>query len=71
MLADLSLEHLHKAVQGAMGWFDAHLHVFIIEGKLYAPSVEDAEEDNEVPMHRKFFNEDTKEITVKRIFYVY
>ncbi len=57
MRADLSLGHLHTAIQGAMGWFDAHLHVFIIDGKLYSPPDEDAEEDNVVPMHRKFHDE--------------
>jgi hypothetical protein len=32
---DLSLERLHDVMQGAMGWDDAHLHEWIVDGQRY------------------------------------
>lgn len=33
---NLSLYKLHKAIQISMGWFDSHLHQFIIHGRIYS-----------------------------------
>jgi hypothetical protein len=33
---DISLFKLHKILQEAMGWYDYHLHQFIIEGESYS-----------------------------------
>src|SRR3954447_17543374 len=33
--ARMTLGELHHAIQGAMGWEDAHLHVFDIAGRQY------------------------------------
>jgi hypothetical protein len=36
LMADtMTLADLHKAIQGAMGWHDAHLHLFDINGRQY------------------------------------
>jgi hypothetical protein len=32
---DIPLTQLHDRIQGAMGWFDSHLHLFVIKGKEY------------------------------------
>ncbi len=58
ILADCSLAHLHAAIQGAMGWYDAHLHVFIIDGKLYHEPDEDNNFDaSSMPINSKFLDE--------------
>ena len=33
----MTLAHLHHILQAAMGWTDAHLHQFTIEGVRYGP----------------------------------
>jgi hypothetical protein len=33
---DLPLTQLHDRIQGAMGWYDSHLHLFKIKGTEYA-----------------------------------
>lgn len=33
--ASSTLADLHAVIQGAMGWQDSHLHMFVIEGKRY------------------------------------
>lgn len=33
--SDLTLEGLHDALQGAMGWNDSHLHAFVADGVEY------------------------------------
>lgn len=35
LAADTTLEELHSVVQVAMGWKDAHLHLFIVNGEEY------------------------------------
>lgn len=35
MPATMTLADLHKAIQAAMGWRDAHLHLFDIDGRQY------------------------------------
>jgi len=42
-MSDVSLRHLHSVLQDVMGWYDYHLHEFIIDGVYYADpgSVED------------------------------
>jgi hypothetical protein len=35
--SDLTLERLHDALQGAMGWTDSHLHAFVVDGVEYGP----------------------------------
>jgi hypothetical protein len=35
MPASISLPRLHHSIQGAMGWRNRHLHVFIIAGQRY------------------------------------
>lgn len=35
----MTLAHLHHILQAAMGWTDAHLHQFTIEGVRYGPPI--------------------------------
>ena len=39
--SDISLYLLHCCIQGAMGWFNSHLHQFIINGEYYTIPHED------------------------------
>jgi hypothetical protein len=40
-----SLLKLHEVIQAAMGWYDCHLHLFVIDGEFYSvPSPDDLEE---------------------------
>jgi hypothetical protein len=49
--ANIKLNHLHDAIQTAMGWTDSHLHVFEIGGMSYGiPSPDDFDdEEQKVP----------------------
>ena len=38
-----SLYKLHQIIQEAFGWFDSHLHQFIVEGDYYGESVPEAD----------------------------
>jgi hypothetical protein len=38
-----SLYKLHQIIQEAFGWFDAHLHQFIVNGEFYGESVPEAD----------------------------
>lgn len=39
--SDIALEGLHRAIQNAMGWEDAHLHLFECAGTRYGPMDDD------------------------------
>lgn len=39
--SDISLADLHLVIQGAMGWQNSHLHVFLIDGKRYDQRFDD------------------------------
>lgn len=43
--ADTTLEQLHEVIQAAFGWWNYHLHQYLIDGKLYA--LPDPEDDND------------------------
>jgi hypothetical protein len=48
--ADYSFEHLHQALNTAMGWLDLHLHEFKVAGKRYGDGVDmSAEADATLP----------------------
>lgn len=47
----MTLAHLHHILQAAMGWTDAHLHQFTIEGVRYGPP--DPEDDDFLVDERK------------------
>ncbi len=49
--ADMSLARLHDVLQVAMGWQDAHLHAFNVDGEEYAPP--EVSEDLETGDERK------------------
>jgi hypothetical protein len=34
--ADTTLEQLHETIQAAFGWWNYHLHQYVIDGKIYA-----------------------------------
>ncbi len=44
---DITLDALHLVIQGAMGWQDCHLHMFIIDDTKYEPQFEDDFESEE------------------------
>ncbi len=57
MPSDLTLEGLHDALQGAMGWADSHLHAFLVDGGVeYGPPEPDwgtsAEDESRVRLAR-------------------
>lgn len=43
--SDISLFELHQIIQTAMGWHDAHLHTFIINGKFFGDPADDEFEE--------------------------
>lgn len=76
MSADMTLDQLHYAIQGAFGWENSHLHAFTIEdGETYS--------SNDQPEGGGFFGEpkdkDSRKVTlgdligrkIKRFDYVY
>ena len=43
--SDITLAKLHRIIQMAMGWYDSHLHQFIVGEKYYGvPSIDDVSE---------------------------
>jgi hypothetical protein len=43
--SDVTLAKLHRIVQTAMGWYDSHLHQFIVGDTYYGvPSIDDLSE---------------------------
>ena len=40
VMSDISLAHLHTIIQVAMGWYDAHLHHFIVGQNYYSTPLE-------------------------------
>jgi hypothetical protein len=43
--SDITLAKLHRIIQVAMGWYDSHLHQFIVGGKYYGvPSIDEFSE---------------------------
>ncbi len=47
-----SLYKLHQVIQESFGWFDSHLHQFIVDGEFYGESFPDA--DFELKSGRRF-----------------
>jgi len=45
VLSDITLAKLHRIIQLAMGWYDSHLHQFIVGEKYYGvPSIDEFSE---------------------------
>jgi hypothetical protein len=67
---DLSLERLHDVMQGAMGWDDAHLHEWIVDGQRYGEPEPD-EPGYEVEDERKLTLREAAPVEGARLEYVY
>jgi hypothetical protein len=55
LMADaMTLADLHRAIQGAMGWHDAHLHLFDIDGRQYGDprTVDDVADERRLTLGR-------------------
>ncbi len=51
--SDIMLDGLHRAIQDAMGWDDAHLHEFECGGTRYGPVVDDFDPFGEGPENER------------------
>ncbi len=51
--SDITLAKLHLIIQVAMGWYDSHLHQFIVAGKYYGVPSSDDPFDLDVKDERK------------------
>jgi Plasmid pRiA4b ORF-3-like protein len=54
MQSDTTLAKLHRILQRVMGWEDAHLHQFVIEGERYGSRDRDALEPMETKDEREY-----------------
>ncbi len=54
--SDISLYLLHCCIQGAMGWFNSHLHQFIVDGQDYGIPNEDYDENMKDGRKKKLQN---------------
>ncbi len=63
----MTLDHLHRAIQAAMGWDGGHLHLFDIDGEQYGDrrSVDDIADENRLTLNRLLRS------GVRRFDYVY
>jgi len=52
--SDTTLAKLHKILQCVMGWEDAHLHQFVIQGQRYGPPDDDEIGPRETKDERKY-----------------
>ncbi len=59
LLSTYTLNDLHKIIQGAMGWFNCHLHQFNIGGRYYSTPF---------PGDDEFDAEDSRKVSLAAIF---
>ncbi|MFQ5617105.1 MAG: plasmid pRiA4b ORF-3 family protein, partial [Anaerolineales bacterium] len=52
--ANFTLHKLHKVIQAAMGWWDYHLHQFIIFGEYYSNPADDGWGDLETKNEQRY-----------------
>ena len=69
--ADFTLYQLHKVIQIVMGWWDYHLHEFVIDGKRYGRPVESIWEDEKVYDENEYRLKDLIKRAGKKFMYEY